>query len=583
MPLSRPMGRVLGVVTIVAAVAGLAEVVEPQLAAVGKYPEPRFPAYLKPPKTVDDVMPSAREIVRNKNGIQGAGMGVLQKGDGVLLVPTIEAEAMVLAAIRKALEERGVKVDIKYNYELVGVSRADAAALLKQRESYTSEDGYMEAVGWIENQFADPEVPKKWLKERRPELYAKLFPRSREMDAHTKQVWEKLKRDSVGPAIVAYLEKNPGIRGAYWGKGGSTGLRRALNPVPQKFLGILWQDNRYEVMSQIGSFPADVWQLSEEKTLEPLAHVDQIRVTDPEGTDITADLSEIQAQRWAQGSYQRGHLYMFPNQATGRFGYSVVDYPAFQKEWLAREPIVKANGTIAGTHNHTGMYPRWVVQFKDGYIVGVEGGGTYGDILREFLKYPGTQELVYPFHDKPGFWYLYEAAFGTHPKYFRNPKELMEGSLGPDRLHAGVIHWGLGIRLWHDPDGPVESKKWMEFTAKHNVPRDHSFHTHTYFSTYRVRIRGANQWVDLLDRGRMTSLDDAEVKALASRYGDPARILADDWILDMPGVSAPGSYDEYAKDPWKYEKAVVDRAVAGTYEYYYPKRGAPAPAKAGAQ
>lgn len=570
----RRIGQCVAVCAGVLALAGLAEIIEPQLAATTKYPEPRFPAYLKPPKSVDDVMPSVREIVRNKSGIQGAGMGVLQRGDGVLLVPTVEAEPMILEALKKALEERGVKVHIKHNYELVGVPQQEALALNKFRETYTSEQGYMEAVGWIEQQFPDPEGAKKWLKQRRPELYQLLFPKSREMSPQMKAVWEKLRRDPVGKGIVAYLEKNPEVKGVYWGKGGSTGLRRAMNPVPQKFYGILWADNRYEVMSQIGSFPADVWQLVEEKTLEPLAHVDQIHVTDPEGVDIRADLNEIQAQRWARGSYQRGHLYMFPNQATGRFGYSVVDYPAFQKEWLAREPVVRASGTIAGTHNHTGMYPRWEVRLKDGYIVEVKGGGTYGDILREFLKYPGTQELIYPFHEKPGFWYLYEAAFGTHPKYFRNPKEMMEGSLGPDRLHAGVIHWGLGIRLWHDPDGPVESKSWLDFTAKHNVPRDHSFHTHTYFSTYKVRIRGAGKWVDVLDRGRMTSLDDAEVKALASRYGNPSRILDDDWIIDMPGINAPGSYEQYAKDPWKHEKAVVDKAVAGTYEYFYPKPGA---------
>lgn len=567
--------RFLVVTSVVASLVGLAELIEPQLAAP-KYPEPRFPAYLKPPKSVDDVMPSVREIVRNKSGIQGSGMGVLQRGDGVLLVPTIEAEPMILDALKKALEERGVKVHIKYNYELVGVPHQEALALNKFRETYTSEQGYMEAVGWIEQQFPDPEGAKKWLQQRRPELFQLLFPKSREMSPQMKATWEKLRRDPVGQGIVAYLEKNPEVKGVYWGKGGSTGLRRAMNPVPQKFYGILWADNRYEVMSQIGNFPADVWQLVEEKTLEPLAHVDQIRVTDPEGTDISADVNEIQAQRWARGSYQRGHLYMFPNQATGRFGYSVVDYPAFQKEWLAREPVVKANGVVAGTHNHTGMYPRWEVTFKDGYIVDVKGGGTYGEILKEFLRYPGTRELVYPFHEKPGFWYLYEAAFGTHPKYFRNPKEMMEGSLGPDRLHAGVIHWGLGIRLWHDPDGPVESKSWLEFTAKHNVPRDHSFHTHTYFSTYKVRIRGADRWVELLDRGRMTPLDDAEVKALASRYGNPSRILDDDWIIDMPGINAPGSYEQYAKDPWKHEKAVVDKALAGTYEYFYPKPGAKA-------
>lgn len=267
---------------------------------------------------------------------------------------------------------------------------------------------------------------------------------------------------------------------------------------------------------------------------------------------------------------------MFPNQATGRFGYSVVDYPAFQREWLPREPRVRANGTIAGTHNHTGMYPRWEVKLKDGFIQGVTGGGIYGEVLREFLQYPGTNTLTYPYHDEPGFWYLYEAAFGTHPKYFRNPKEMMEGSLGPDRLKAGVIHWGLGIRLWHDPKGPVTSEDWMAFTAKHNVARDHSFHTHTYLSTYKVKIRRAEQWVTLLEKGRMTPLDDKEVRALASRYGDPDRILADDWVIDIPGLTTPGNYQEYAKDPWKHEKAVADRVVAGTYEYFYPKAAAPA-------
>ena len=97
-----------------------------------------------------------------------------------------------------------------------------------------------------------------------------------------------------------------------------------------------------------------------------------------------------------------------------------------------------------------------------------------------------------PFHEKPGFWYLYEIAFGTNPKYFRNPKVMMEGSLSPERMVSGVVHWGLGIRVWHDPDAPTESQQWREFTAKHNVPADHGFHTHTYFTTYRVHLRAAD-------------------------------------------------------------------------------------------
>jgi len=82
MPLRMRIGRGLAVTSVVVFLAGLAELIEPQMAAP-KYPEPRFPDYLKPPRSVDDVMPAARQIVRNKNGIQGSGMGVLRSGDGV--------------------------------------------------------------------------------------------------------------------------------------------------------------------------------------------------------------------------------------------------------------------------------------------------------------------------------------------------------------------------------------------------------------------------------------------------------------------------------------------------------------------
>jgi hypothetical protein len=263
---------------------------------------------------------------------------------------------------------------------------------------------------------------------------------------------------------------------------------------------------------------------------------------------------------------------MFPNQATGRFGYSVVDYPGFQQEWLAREPIAVIHGTIAGTSSG-GFFPRWEVIFKDGYIADVKGGGPQGDALREFLKYPGLNDLIYPYHKKPGYWYLYEIAFGTHPKAFRHPQEMMEqGALGQERMRSGVIHWGLGIRLWHDPDAPTESKAWAEFTKKHNVPRDHNWHTFTFFTTYRVKLRNADKWVTLLDKGRMTTLDNPEVRALASRYGDPTAILAEDWIPELPGINAPGDYmRDYAPAPYTYAKSVIEKVMNGTYEHFFPK------------
>jgi hypothetical protein len=183
--------------------------------------------------------------------------------------------------------------------------------------------------------------------------------------------------------------------------------------------------------------------------------------------------------------------------------------------------------------------------------------------------------MTYPFHNQPGFWYLYEIAFGSHPKSFRHPIPLAKtGNTSPERVRSGVIHWGLGIRLWHDPDAPTESKQWREFSEKHNVPFDHGWHTHTYFTTYKVRLRNANKWVNLLDKGHMTSLDNPEVRALASRYGDPDYLLTEDWIPEVPGINAPGDYlRDYAPNPGAYAAKVVEKASKGTYEHYFPGAG----------
>lgn len=543
--------------------------------AAADYPEPRFPSYLKPVSTVEEVLPHVRPLARNKTGVQGAGLGVANPGDTVVFVTSSAADPLIVEAVKRAMEERGVKVNVVPEYEMVGVSKDEALEFQKIRRSYTSEQGYMEAATWVESNFPDPEAIKTWLKGRRPDLYDKLFPQSRELSPRLKEVQQKLMLPALGKGIQDYLTKHPEVRGIFWGKGGGTFLRRNLHPLENKFLGLFLVDNRWDVMSALGTYPGDVWQLAEEQLMEPLVHVDKITAKDPEGTDAWADINEEQAGHWARGVYQRGHLYMFPNQATGRFGYSVVDYPAFQKEWLPREPLAIIHGQIAGTTNHTGFFPRWEVHFNDkGYVSEVKGGGLVGDALREFMQLPGINDLVYPFHnpEHKGYWYLYEIAFGTNPKAFRNPQGLEDGTVIPERLRSGVIHWGLGITLHHDPGVQTQSQKLLDFTKQYNMPRDHGFHTHTYFTTYKVHLRDADRWVTLLDKGRMTSLDNAEVRALASRYGDPDQLLTEDWRPEITGINTPGDYmKDYAPDPWKTVKSVIDKVVAGTYEHFYPK------------
>jgi hypothetical protein len=547
------------------------------------YPAPRWPSYFKPPTSVDDLLPAARRLVRNTSGFQGKGLGILEAGDEVLLVPTEAADPMVMEAITRALEERKIKPHVKFTYEFLGQTREQALALRKRELEGRNIDraGLYQAASWIEGQFPDPSVPKKWLKERRPDVYNELFP----LEAKGGQggaAYDELEglettgpeeRTLVGKGIQAFLKANPKTRGAFWGSGGTTGLRRALYPMQDQYLGTFITDNLYTLQSQMSTYPGDVWQLAEEQLLEPLAYTERIEVTDPEGANLWADLTPEMAERWSQGAYQRGHLYMFPNQATGRFGYSFVNYPGFQQKWLPREPIARINGTLAGTQGVGGFFPnRWEVIFKDGFISDVKGGGAFGAALKEFLSYPGLNDRVFPYHKEPGFWYLYEIAFGSHPKAFRQPQLLLEGgSTGAERARSGVIHWGLGIRLWHDPDAPTESKSWAEFSKQHNTPFDHDWHTLTFFTTYRVRLRNADKWVSLLDKGRMTSLDDPEVRALASRYGDPDYVLAEDFIPEMPGINVPGDYlKDYAPNPGAYQLKLVEKAMNGTYEHYFP-------------
>ena len=70
-------------------------------------PAPRFPSYVRPPKSIDDVMPFARAAVRQTGG--RTPLGLVEKGQTVAIFTEPEAEEMVLQAIKRAYEERGVK------------------------------------------------------------------------------------------------------------------------------------------------------------------------------------------------------------------------------------------------------------------------------------------------------------------------------------------------------------------------------------------------------------------------------------------------------------------------------------------
>ncbi|HEX2385260.1 MAG TPA: hypothetical protein VHL99_01785, partial [Candidatus Binatia bacterium] len=127
---------------VLAMTLGLAAAI---FAAESKYSQPRFPSYLKTPKSVDEIMPFARAVAPQTTGLQGEGLGSLKSGEAVALVVEPSSEDMVVEAIRRAMDERGVKLHVLASYEIVGVARADALEAIKARRQTTAEQGYMEA------------------------------------------------------------------------------------------------------------------------------------------------------------------------------------------------------------------------------------------------------------------------------------------------------------------------------------------------------------------------------------------------------------------------------------------------------
>ena len=65
----------------------------------------------------------------------------------------------------------------------------------------------------------------------------------------------------------------------------------------------------------------------------------------------------------------------------------------------------------------------------------------------------------------------------------------------------------------------------------------------THLPTYRVKVRGTkSSWLTLIDKGEVTALKSPEIRALASRYGNPDEVLSDDWAPYIPGINAPGKF-----------------------------------------
>jgi len=524
----------------VALVGALAD--GPSPSAAEGYPEPRFPKYLRTVTTVDPLLPSARLAARQIGG--RTPLGLLKAGQLVLLAVPDRQDRLVSEAIKRALEERGVKVSVVYNYQLQGFTEAQARANRQAEQKWLT----FGDQGWKELGTFRPELQRFLTAEQRGAIVPPPLPHPQKSEL------------DVVPAWVA---THPEIDRVVYGIGGRPFQIRALGPNSGRFLGNWTYIHQGDLLSKITEFPGDVWKLEEEKVLDSIPFVESVHATDPEGTDVTWTVTEESAVKWAKAAYLQGHLFLYPLQ--GSRGVLEAAYPT--------QVFPDSNGVLAGCSNHTAFFPCVRVTIEHGQLTKIEGGGRMGDVARTLLADRTLRDARYPTAPKPGYWYWFEMALGTNPKYFRPVRELFDGDYGavnlPERNRSGIIHLGMGLETL-DPAA-------RKFCADNRLPCDHAWHIHNYFTTYAAKLRDEAQDVKILNKGRLASLDDAEVRALASRYGDPALILREEWVPGIPGINEPGDYRrDYAADPWAYIKRQFEAIEKGTYRYLL--EGYPTPA-----
>jgi hypothetical protein len=336
-----------------------------------------------------------------------------------------------------------------------------------------------------------------------------------------REPWENDPRRWEGLPFIEDFAARRGYDLLIHGKGG---------PIPKsgyRYEQIPWLQAEH-FLQRSTTYPLELHLLINNKTWEPIwekGRGGRARLTDPEGTDISWTYWEeyYDGSRYGFSSNPRnGHL----------FGHPVP--PLIAKE--------DAAGVVAGTTSHfSRAFPQIKVELEAGQIVNVMGGAAYGDAWRDLLE--ESKRTQYPCFPRPGLFYLWEAAIGTNPKIIR-PSHIERHSSGGfewERRRSGVIHMGFGT-LWRAPE-----EKWA---GEQGLLYGH-LHIHLLFPTLVVTAEDGCEHA-VIRNGRLTALDDPEVRRVASRYGDPDELLKEDWIPQIPGISCPGSYQEYARDPGRW-------------------------------
>ena len=263
------------------------------------FPEPSFPSYLKKPDTIDKLMPAARSASRQTGG--RTPLGLVESGKQLLIVVgeirDTKPNMMVQEAIKRAMEERGVKTTVLTIWELLGLTEKEYYEFRDGVRTYTIGDGQRELEYFFNYTGFVPDPPKgrEWVRQQDPDLFAATWTVPKYADERYAKI-AKDYNDLIPKKLNEWLDKHPEISWIVWRSGNRPNTRKMLAQHGERFLGNYTYVDLYDLMGQVPDFPADVWRLIESKTIEPLGYVDRAEVTDPEGTAFGYDITEEAAK-----------------------------------------------------------------------------------------------------------------------------------------------------------------------------------------------------------------------------------------------------------------------------------------------
>jgi hypothetical protein len=260
--------------------------------------------------------------------------------------------------------------------------------------------------------------------------------------------------------------------------------------------GLDWSTAQ-QLASPAVSYPDEILDIIAKRTWQTLVNGKSFHITDPMGTDLTFTIDATNIER------------LKDTRGMATFGSRTLERPIAHEGSQQLEPQLNVTPDARGVMitQQAGYIPGTIKIFLEGgQVTRVEDGGQVGETIRAELE--RFKDVQFPgFYPGPGVGWLEELALGIHPKV---------GPAGPIRRRSGMLQLAFG-------------------TDRHNAVRDEmptltvNHRDINFFYHVTIEVDGAK----LVDRGRLTVLDDPEVRRIAARHGDPDELLSEDWIPEF--------------------------------------------------